>query len=581
VPFTTAYAVIGHGLLEVRLVARRVAGLLLAPAALGLATGVAAGGLLLQVHAHRDRSVGELFGAPPTAVLLAALAACLLLLAGRRDALRLLDRSLLAQDVDWHGLLATSGTDLRSARSLPELHRSLSRQIGNALHADRVGLFLREGSAFEPVSGFGRALGRDSALAALAQASPCAIRTDAEDPRSLFHLLPAADRQWIADHDALLLIPLGDSSGELVGLASVGPKRRDLPFSREDELFLSALATSAALAIENQELRLGARSAGAARSYEAAMCGRCGRVQPRDGLCRCGGALEPVPLPLRLNGKFEPVRLLGRGGMGLVFEAVDLDLDRSVALKTLPRVSAEACLRLRREARSMASVFHPNLAEIYGVESWHGVPILVVEHLGAGTLADRLGRPWPVAPALELTRTLAGALETLHERGLVHRDVKPSNIGFRRDGVPKLLDFGLVQLAEEAGVGWLGSPDDERAPGRSPSEVTRSYLAGTPLYLTPEAWAGGPVSPAQDLWALAMVLYELIAGRHPLREAASTACRRSDLQPPDVRTFAPGCPDPLAEFLGRALHFDPRVRPHSAGEMRQHLAALSVAGPTS
>lgn len=251
----------------------------------------------------------------------------------------------------------------------------------------------------------------------------------------------------------------------------------------------------------------------------------------------------------------------------MVFEAHDLDLLRSVALKTLPRASPEACLRLRREARSMASVTHPNLAEIYGVESWRGVPILVVELLQGGTLADRLGRPWALAEATRLIRDVLGALEALHTRGLVHRDVKPSNIGFGKDDVAKLLDFGLARLAEEVEA---EVPRAETAQSGNPAAwpETLQYLAGTPRYLSPQAWSGREISPAQDLWAVAMVLYELLAGRHPLADEAKIE-RPEEVR--DIRTLVPDCGPGVADFLAAALHADPGVRPRSAGDMRRAL----------
>src|SRR5207253_8576282 len=125
-----------------------------------------------------------------------------------------------------------------------------------------------------------------------------------------------------------------------------------------------------------------------------------------------------------------------------------------VAIKTLPRVSPEHAMRLRREARAMAAVQHRHLALIYGVETWRGTPLLVVEYLDGGTLADRLkAGPLAIDGVRELGISLCGALHSMHRSGVLHRDIKPSNIGFTREGVPKQLDFGLAMLANQ--TAWL------------------------------------------------------------------------------------------------------------------------------
>jgi serine/threonine protein kinase len=186
-------------------------------------------------------------------------------------------------------------------------------------------------------------------------------------------------------------------------------------------------------------------------------------------------------LPRRLAGKFEVIRRLGAGGMGVVYLARDTALGRDVALKTLPAPRDGSVARLRDEARAMAALNQGSLATIYGLEVWRRTPVLVVEYLSGGTLADRLAHDsLPQAEVLTLGIRLAEALTYMHERGLQHRDVKPSNIGLTADGMTKLLDFGL---SADAGT-----------------------LAGTPAYLPPEALDGAPPDTAVDLWGLSAVL---------------------------------------------------------------------------
>ena len=183
--------------------------------------------------------------------------------------------------------------------------------------------------------------------------------------------------------------------------------------------------------------------------------------------------------------------------MAAVYAARDTQLQRDVAIKSLPGISVAQLMALRSEAWTMATVAHPALAQIHGIESWRGRPFLIVEFLAGGTLADRLRRG-PIAPphAVAITAALAEALAALHEARYLHRDIKPSNIAFTSDGSPKLLDFGLA-----------GEMDDATMAG------------GTLHYASPEVLSGRPAGEADDVWSLCVVLYEMVSGRHPFAGA--------------------------------------------------------------
>jgi serine/threonine protein kinase len=218
----------------------------------------------------------------------------------------------------------------------------------------------------------------------------------------------------------------------------------------------------------------------------------------------------------------------------------------------------------------MARLAHPNLAAIFGLETWQGVPMLIVEFLAGGTLADRLRRgPLSAREAIDLGRALAAGLASMHAVGLLHRDIKPNNIGFQTDGTPKLLDFGLAQLLSESGS--FGPSSTSAAPDQRTSSLDRM---GTPAYAPPARYRLEVDDPVRDLWSLSLVLYEAIAGTNPLLVPhadgqASTSERQRNI--PSVLQHAPACPPEVAAFLAHALSANAAERPRTA---RAFMAAL-------
>ena len=261
--------------------------------------------------------------------------------------------------------------------------------------------------------------------------------------------------------------------------------------------------------------------------------------------------------------KFLVERRIGAGGMGTVYLARDMGLDRRVAVKTLDGVSAAGLARLKTEAQAMAALAHPGIAQIHGLETWRGRPLLVMEHLGGGTLAARIARgPLPAAEAVRVALAVAEALAALHAAGYRHGDVKPSNIGLTADGAAKLLDFGLAEPA-----GRRGQP-----------------AGGTAAYLSPEVLGGAPAAAADDVWALGVVLYEMVAGQRPFAgatvEEMVDRIVRQRLGPPPTASFG-GSADTRADllaFAGGLLTARPPVR---QGTAQAFAAALRARGPGS
>jgi serine/threonine protein kinase len=195
----------------------------------------------------------------------------------------------------------------------------------------------------------------------------------------------------------------------------------------------------------------------------------------------------------------------------------------------------------------------------------------------AGTLASRLGRPWEARQALEVGMAAAEGLAVMHEHGLLHRDLKPSNIGLAHDGSVKLLDFGIAHLWTSAtDLGPLDTPSTGRPVIASSDLDLTSRVLGTPLYCSPERLLGAPATPGGDVWSLAMVLYELLAGQHPWRSDGRVVAPGPITSLDDLRA---DCSPATARFFARALSPRAHERPGTARELRAGLASLLEAEP--
>ena len=197
--------------------------------------------------------------------------------------------------------------------------------------------------------------------------------------------------------------------------------------------------------------------------------------------------------------------LLGKGGMGEVYRARDLKLGRDVAIKILPPAFAsdpERVARFHREAKTVASLNHPNIGAIYGLEEASGITALVLELVEGPTLADRIAQgPIPMEEALIIARQTANALEAAHEQGIVHRDLKPANIKITPSGTVKVLDFGLAKAVTES------TGAHAHAPTMTSAGTREGMVLGTPAYLSPEQARGRAVDKRTDVWGLGCLLY--------------------------------------------------------------------------
>jgi eukaryotic-like serine/threonine-protein kinase len=270
-------------------------------------------------------------------------------------------------------------------------------------------------------------------------------------------------------------------------------------------------------------------------------------------------------------GAYEVTAAIGEGGMGKVFRAHDTGLHRDVALKVLPESFAgdgDRLSRFDREAQVLASLNHPNIAHLYGIEDEGATRALVMELVSGPTLAERLeAGPIPIAEALAIARQIADALEAAHERGIVHRDLKPANVKVRDDGVVKVLDFGLAKALDP--VVATGSANLAHSPTFTAIGTQVGMILGTAAYMSPEQAKGKPVDKRADIWAFGVVLYEMLAGRLMFsRENVTETLAQVILKEPDWKALPPDVPPRVRDLLARCLVRDPRQRLRDIGDAR-------------
>ena len=269
-------------------------------------------------------------------------------------------------------------------------------------------------------------------------------------------------------------------------------------------------------------------------------------------------------VPGTVLGSYEILSLLGAGGMGEVYRARDTTLGRDVALKLLPAALAddpERVARFQREAQLLASLNHPHIGAIFGLEQQPSARFLVLELLEGGTLAARVARgPLPLGEATEIARQIALALQAAHDKGVVHRDLKPSNVAFTAGGDVKVLDFGLAKLGDS---GERPITSASLSPTiTSPALMTGvGALLGTAAYMAPEQARGKPADKRSDVWAFGCVLYEMLTGARAFEgdDIADTLANVMKVEP-DWSQLPPSLPPAISVLLRRCLAKDPRQR---------------------
>ena len=280
-------------------------------------------------------------------------------------------------------------------------------------------------------------------------------------------------------------------------------------------------------------------------------------------------------------GAYEVLSALGAGGMGEVYRARDTKLGREVAIKVLPEAwafDADRAARFEREAQVLASLNHPHIAALYGMEESGGRHFLVMELVEGETLAERLARgALPVNAALEIAHQIAEALEAAHEKGITHRDLKPANVKITPNEQAKVLDFGLAKVMDPVAPAVSPAPATN-SPTLSMMATQAGVIFGTAAYMSPEQAQGLAADARSDVFSFGSVLYEMLTGRQPFQGDTVAALLASVLvREPDLAALPPHLNPRLPELLKRCLEKNPKRRWQAVGDLRAEIEAIAAA----
>ncbi|MGE3779905.1 MAG: serine/threonine-protein kinase PknK [Pirellulaceae bacterium] len=288
---------------------------------------------------------------------------------------------------------------------------------------------------------------------------------------------------------------------------------------------------------------------------------------------RIGGAASQLPAdagpPLDVAG-YEIIGEIGRGGMGVVYQAIEASLGRHVALKFVPpELSGDPLLMQRfvREAQTASALNHPHICTVHALGEHAGCPFIVLEFIEGQTLRSLVAGRLPLPELARVIGQVAAALGAAHAAGVVHRDIKPENVMVRPDGYVKVLDFGLARRLPTLAASSLNADSHETWPGA---------MLGTVAYMSPEQARGEPLDGSSDIFSLGIVLYQLVTGRHPFERSTpfETLHAIANAQPAPMMRVPAGVPPALGGLLEAMLHKDPRVRP-TAADVERALAGLA------
>ena len=585
--FGLVYAVGVAHVLGPRMVLRRSLQYALANRTLTVLMFVPAMALTLSLVQERNRTLAEI-AMSSSALYAALIAASVATFAYRERARQWLDQRFFREEYDARKILLSLASRVRFETDPADLSAMVVNQLDAALHPLMVAILVSgvDDGRLAPVTvlhGSADALPLDGGLVAMLRWSDEPLEIVLGDPRSPAHRLPADEREWLECTGAVLLVPVVGQDRSLIAVIALGERRSEEAYTTEDRQLLASIAAQMGLGFDVARLRQRAGTAAdreATRMATAAVepmmeCPRCGRCEESSvSHCRADGSvMRPVPsVPRTVDNKYRIEQLLGRGGMGAVYRARDMRLDRLVALKVVRAEllgDPEARRRFRREAQIVARLQHPSIVAVYDYGTFaDGGAYLVMELVRGEDLRHVLQREGRLDPddAMRILENVCAAIGAAHREGVLHRDLKPENILLPGGGAPaKVLDFGVAKLVEDE------RPIDAGADVQT-ALTAAGMIVGTPAYMAPEQFSAVPADPRTDVFSLGVVAYEMLSGELPFGRGtlADVVLAQAGGVPP----MAPGLVPAAAERAIRsALDPDPDRRPRSPQEFATMLGA--------
>jgi hypothetical protein len=478
-----------------------------------------------------------------------------------------LDRRFFRERYDARRILARLVTDIREVGSFERVAPRAVDQISDALHPSSTALLSRARgdaqftmAAATPDPSRQPPFAPDSTLARLARVLNKPIDITLSEDDWLPSQLPDAEVEALRAARIGLVVPMATGPAGTEALLVLGVKRSEEPYDDDDHELLAAIGDSLALLIDRGAVTPVA-------SELVAECPSCGTCYG-SGVHVCekeGASLTATRLPRVLAARYRIERRLGHGGMGTVYEARDLALDRLVAAKVMREAltgSKDAADRFQQEARAAARFSHPNVVTVhdYGVTQ-EQIAFLIMELLDGATLRAELQRGGALneTRTLSLVREIASAVDAAHQQRILHRDLKPENIflisaGSSSRESAKVVDFGIAK-----------SMALDRGGDGAHLSTNPALLLGTPRYMAPEQLRGEEPRPSWDLWALAILAYEMLAGAHPFDGLGIAALPGNPAAfEAHLSSRLPRGAAASAALFARALSSDPALRPPTA-----------------
>jgi eukaryotic-like serine/threonine-protein kinase len=576
--FGLVYAVGVARVLGPRMVLRRSLQYTLATRTLTLLAVLPAAALIVSLVRNPETRIRDVL----TSVYAGLLAMSIAALVYRERARQWLDQRFFREEYDARKILLSLVSRVRFETDPSDLAALVVQQIDEALHPERVAILARglDDTCLTAVTALGEAvdpLPLDGGLVAMLRWSDDPLEILLADPRSPLRRLPPEERAWVERSRAALLVPVHGDDRSLLGVVVLGERRSEEAYTAEDRALLASIAAQMALGFDVARLRrrLEGATVGstdrdlttrvvAPSAHAMAECPRCGRCEDA-GVLVCPADGSPMALaglvPRVLDHKYRLEHLLGRGGMGAVYRARDMRLDRLVAVKVVRADligNPDARRRFRREAQIIARLQHPAIVAVFDYGTLDdGSAYLVMEFVRGEDLRRVLVRESRLDPAraVRILSTVCGAIEAAHREGVLHRDLKPENIVLPAGDLDaKVLDFGIAKVtaADHTGAA-VASPDAATV------LTVEGAVVGTPAYMAPEQLRGQAPDARADVFSLGVIAYEVLAGDLPFGRgtlADIVLAQARGLPRDGVHTLPPA----LARAIRAALEIDPDRR---------------------